>query len=436
MRLLEQIRRKRDGGALTPEEIAGFVREVTAGRVPDYQAAAWLMAVAIRGMTPDETAALTTAMIDSGARLDLSRYGSRAVDKHSTGGVGDKTSLVLVPLAVACGAIVPGMSGRGLGHTGGTLDKLEAIPGFRTDLSLEACYAALERVGGCLIGQTGTIAPADRTLYALRDVTGTVESVPLIASSILSKKIAEGISGLVLDVKVGSGAFMTSLSRARDLAAELVRLGTAHDVRTVARLTAMDQPLGLAVGNALEVIEATETLKGRGPADLIAICLDLTAEMLLLAGVAPDLDQARDRAVRALEGGQGLETWRRMIEHQSGDPRVVDDYARLPGASSRQMVLAARSGFIAGLEARAIGLASGRLGAARETVHDCVDPAVGIVLSKKVGDRVARGEPLAEVHYTDPSRLEEALREIEGAVRIADEPAHPGPLTLDRVEAA
>jgi len=393
------------------------------------------MAVAIRGMTPDETDALTAAMIDSGARLDLSPYGSRAVDKHSTGGVGDKVSLVLVPLAAACGAIVPGMSGRGLGHTGGTLDKLEAIPGFRTDLSLEACYAALERVGGCLIGQTRTIAPADRTLYALRDVTGTVESVPLIAASILSKKIAEGISGLVLDVKVGSGAFMPSLSRARDLAGELVRLGTAHNVRTVARLTAMDQPLGLAVGNALEVVEATETLKGRGPADLMAICLDLAAELLLLAGVAPELDQARDRAVRALEGGQGLETWRRMIEHQGGDPRVVDDYARLPGASSRQMVVASRSGFVAGLEARAIGLASGRLGAARGTVDDRVDPAVGIVLSKKVGDRVARGEPVAEVHYTDPSRLEEALRQIEAAVRITDEPADPGPLTLDRVEA-
>ncbi len=338
MRTADVIRHKRDGGELDGAQIRHFVAGVTDGTLPDYQATAMLMAIVLRGMSERETAALTDAMVQSGVRVAFPGLPTVPVDKHSTGGVGDKTSLILAPLAVACGAVVPMMSGRGLGHTGGTLDKLESIPGFRTALSLDELRSAIATVGGALIGQTAEIAPADRRLYALRDVTGTVESIPLISASIMSKKIAEGIGGLVLDVKTGAGAFMKTLEDSRRLARSLVAIGNASGVRTEALITRMDAPLGRAVGNASEVIESLETLKGRGPADLESLSVTLAARMLVLAGVAADAADAECRVRAALASGAGLETFRRMIEHQGGDPAVVDDYTRLPAAPDEHRV--------------------------------------------------------------------------------------------------
>src|SRR5438132_110284 len=325
MRAVDIIRKKRDGLALEGAEIEAFVRGVTAGDWPDYQAAALLMAICLRGMTPAETACLTRAMVHSGEKVDLSDLPGPKVDKHSTGGVGDKTSLILAPLAAACGVIVPMMSGRGLGHTGGTLDKLEAIPGFRVGLSLPEFRTALRKVGCALIGQTAEIAPADKVLYALRDVTATVESIALISASIMSKKIAEGIEALVMDVKCGRGAFMKNRPDAQRLAESLVAIGRANGVRTQALLTAMDVPLGRAVGNSLEVIECLETLKGQGPADLEALGVALAGRMLLLAGAAAELPQAEAKVREALASGRGLEKFREVIARQGGDPRVVDD---------------------------------------------------------------------------------------------------------------
>src|SRR3954463_2659534 len=326
MRAVDIIMKKRDGGALDRAEIAFFVDGVTSGALPDYQASALLMAILLRGMTRDETAWLTDAMVRSGVRIDLRDLPGAKVDKHSTGGVGDKTSLVVAPVAAACGLQVPMMSGRGLGHTGGTLDKVEAIPGFRVNLTLEEMLAALEKTGCAMIGQTDRIAPADRKLYALRDVTGTVESIPLISASIMSKKIAEGIDALVLDVKTGSGAFMKTEADSRRLAESLVAIGNASGVKTEAIITAMESPLGHAVGNALEVIECLEVLKGRGPQDLIDVSVELTARMLVLGKVAPDGAAAGDQVRRAIASGAGLERFRQIIELQGGDPKVVDDY--------------------------------------------------------------------------------------------------------------
>jgi pyrimidine-nucleoside phosphorylase len=420
MRAVDIIARKRDGAALAREEIFSFVAGVTAGSWPDYQSSALLMAIVLRGMTAQETAWLTEAMVDSGVRVNLSDIQGVKVDKHSTGGVGDKTSLILAPLATACGLKVPMMSGRGLGHTGGTLDKLEAIPGFRVNLSLEELKASLVRVGCAMIGQTSQIAPADKKLYALRDVSGTVESVPLISASIMSKKIAEGISALVLDVKTGSGAFMKTEADSRRLAESLVSIGNASGVKTEAIITSMDAPLGRAVGNALEVVECLEVLKGRGAPDLVAISTELTARMLVVGGVAPDRADAERRARAAIASGEGLERFRRIIENQGGDPRVVDDYGRLPSAPFRHLVTAPQAGVLRGLDAALVGRASVALGAGRDRVDQDVDPAVGIMVMAAPGDRVGKGDPVLELHYRERSRLDAALPLATGAIAIAD----------------
>jgi pyrimidine-nucleoside phosphorylase len=426
MRAVDIILKKRDGGALSRDEVRWFVAGVTGGTLPDYQASALLMAIVWRGMTRDETAWLTDAMVHSGERVDLADVPGVKVDKHSTGGVGDKTSLILAPLAAACGVPVPMMSGRGLGHTGGTLDKLEAIPGFRVNLSLDEMRAALARVGCAMIGQTSRIAPADKVLYALRDVTGTVESIPLISASIMSKKIAEGIDALVLDVKTGGGAFMKTEADSRRLAESLVAIGNASGVKTEAVITAMDAPLGRAVGNALEVVECLEVLKGRGPADLIAVSVELTARMLVLGRVASDRADGERRARAALGSGAGLERFRQIIQMQGGDPSVVDDHARLPAAPHRHLVKAARDGFVTRVDAERVGRASVALGAGRDRVEDPVDPAVGILVEAKPGDAVHAGDPLLELHYRDRARLERALALVGDAVTLGDtRPAVP-----------
>lgn len=433
MRATDIIRTKRDGGSLTRPEIEFVVGGVTDGTLPDYQTAALLMAIVLRGMTPEETAWLTDAMVRSGARVDLSAVPGVKVDKHSTGGVGDKTSLVLAPLAAACGVKVPMMSGRGLGHTGGTLDKLEAIPGFRVDLSLEDLRAALAATGCAMLGQTRQVAPADKKLYALRDVTATVESVPLITASIMSKKIAEGIDALVLDVKTGRGAFMKTLEESRRLARSLVDTGNRSGVRTEALITAMDAPLGRAVGNTLEVVECVETLKGRGPADLEELSVRLAARMVRLAGLAGSDGEAERAVRRALDSGTGLETWRQIVAHQGGDPRTVDDYGLLPSAPERHMLRAPRTGYLASLDAERIGRASVALGAGRSRVDDPVDPGVGIVLQAKPGDPVREGEPVLEIHYRSSGALEAALERLEGAVEIEDAAPRLSPLVIEEI---
>jgi pyrimidine-nucleoside phosphorylase len=433
MRAVDIILSKRDGRPLTREEIGFFVDGVTAGTLPDYQASALLMAILLRGMTAEETALLTDAMVHSGVRVDLRDIPGVKVDKHSTGGVGDKTSLILAPLAAACGVPVPMMSGRGLGHTGGTLDKLEAIPGFRVNLSLEEMKAALATIGCAMIGQTAQIAPADKKLYALRDVTGTVESIPLISASIMSKKIAEGIDALVLDVKTGSGAFMKTEADSRRLAESLVAIGNASGVRTEAIITAMESPLGRAVGNAVEVIECIEVLKGRGPQDLIDVSIELAARMLVLGRVANDLPAAVLQVQRAIASGAGLERFRKIIEVQGGDPRVVDDYQRLPHVADRHIVTASRGGFVTALNAELVGRASVALGAGRDRVEDPVDPAVGIMVIAKPGEAVTAGAPVLELHFRDRARLEAAMRLTNQAIAIGDQPPAPGRLIVGEV---
>ena len=433
MRAVDIILSKRDGRSLTREEIRFFVDGVTAGSLPDYQASALLMAILLRGMTSDETAWLTDAMVHSGVRVDLAAIPGVKVDKHSTGGVGDKTSLILAPLAAACGVPVPMMSGRGLGHTGGTLDKLEAIPGFRVNLSLDEMKTALARVGCAMIGQTAQIAPADKKLYALRDVTGTVESIPLISASIMSKKIAEGIDALVLDVKTGSGAFMKTEADSRRLAESLVSIGNASGVKTEAIITAMDAPLGRAVGNALEVVECIDVLKGGGPADLVDVSVELTARMLVLGKVARDRGEAEQKVRGAIRSGAGLDRFRQIVEAQGGDPKVVDDDARLPHVSDRHVVGADRAGFVSRLDAELIGRASVALGAGRDRVEDPVDPAVGIMVLAKPGDAVRAGDPILELHYRDRARLDTATRLASQAVTIGDQRPAATRLIVDEV---
>jgi pyrimidine-nucleoside phosphorylase len=431
MQPLDLIRRKRDGGAFDREQIEAFIAGVTDGTLPDYQAAALLMAIALKGMTAEETAWLTDAMVRSGVRVHFDGLDSVPVDKHSTGGVGDKTSLILAPLAVACGAVVPMMSGRGLGHTGGTLDKLAAIPGFRTALSLDEFHAAIRKTRCALIGQTAEIAPADRRLYALRDVTGTVESIPLISASILSKKIAEGVGGLVLDVKSGRGAFMKTIAESRALAHSLVRIGEAAGLRTEAVITAMDAPLGRTVGNANEVIESIEVLKGAGPEDTRDLSVLLAVRLLILAGIAAGEEEG-ERAVRnALSSGAGLETFRRIIESQGGDPRVVDDYSRLPHAPLEHPVRAPQAGFV-WLDAERIGQAAVALGAGRARLDDVIDPAVGIEVIAREGTAVGSGDVVLLLRHRG-ERLSHAVALAEQGVRILDEPPPVRPLVLERV---
>jgi pyrimidine-nucleoside phosphorylase len=433
MLAVDLIRRKRDGGALDRAAIDYFVASVTDGSLPDYQASALLMAILLRGMTAEETAWLTDAMVRSGVRMAFGALDAVPVDKHSTGGVGDKTSLILAPLAVACGAVVPMMSGRGLGHTGGTLDKLEAIPGFRTNLSLDEFKTAIATVRCALIGQTSEIAPADKRLYALRDVTGTVESIPLISASIMSKKIAEGIGALVLDVKTGSGAFMKTLDDSRALARSLVSIGLASGVRTEALITRMDAPLGRMVGNATEVIESIDVLKGKGPADLEELSVLLAARMLVTAGLASDEPDALTRVRKALSSGAGVEVFRKIIEHQGGDPRVIDDYTHLPEAPDETIVPAARTGVVQSIEAESIGRAAVALGAGRARLDDVIDPGVGIRIAAHVGERVNRGDPVVILRHRGERGLGPARALIESAIGIGDAAVDRLPLVVDRV---
>jgi pyrimidine-nucleoside phosphorylase len=433
MRAVDLIRTKRDGGQLDRASLDWFVEGVTGGSLPDYQASALLMAIVLRGMTAAETAALTDAMVRSGVRVEFNGLRATPVDKHSTGGVGDKTSIVLAPLAAACGAPVPMMSGRGLGHTGGTLDKLESIPGFRTALSLDELRRSVDRIGCALIGQTAEVAPADKKLYALRDVTGTVESIPLITASIMSKKIAEGIGGLVLDVKYGDGAFMKTTADARALAESLVDTGELAGVRTEALLTAMDAPLGRLVGNALEIVESIETLKGRGPSELESLSVEFAARMLVLSGIDTELDAATARVRGALASGAGVEKLRQIIENQGGDPRVVDDYARMPAAPDRDALAAPRDGVVAAMRAEAVGRAAVVLGAGRDRLDAAIDPAVGFTIAAPVGTRVKAGDPVIEIHHRGGRGLAEARRLLAGAIAIADEPPARPPLVLDRI---
>jgi pyrimidine-nucleoside phosphorylase len=414
------IERKRDGGALRAEEWRELIFAYAEDRVPDYQISALLMAILWRGLTPGELDALTDAMIDSGDRLRWDGFDLPLVDKHSTGGVGDKTSLILAPMLAACGVAVPMMSGRGLGHTGGTLDKLEAIPGFRTQLSLRETEAQVRRIGCAMIGQTPEIAPADKRLYALRDVTATVESIPLISASIMSKKLAEGLTGLVLDVKTGSGAFLPEVSQALELARTMIGLGESHGCRTVALLTAMDRPLGRACGNALEVEESIAGLSGEGPADLMEVTYALGVEMLLTSSVAPDATDARRRLEHAIASGSALESFGRLIEAQGGNPAVLEDPSVLPQADVIEIVAAPRDGIVSRVEPRRIGRAIIELGGGRQQVDDVVDPAVGFVITTKPGDAVRAGEPIASVHARTAADAERAAVSLLQAIEIGE----------------
>ncbi len=435
MRAVDLIRQKRDGGALDRAAIDFFIAGVTDGTLPDYQASALLMAIVLRGMSPEETAALTDAMVRSGIRVEYPGITGTPVDKHSTGGVGDKTSLILAPLAAAAGAHVPMMSGRGLGHTGGTLDKLEAIPGFRTGLSLAQLRRALSEVGCAMIGQTAEIAPADKKLYALRDVTGTVESIPLICASIMSKKIAEGIGGLVLDVKTGGGAFMKTLPESRRLAESLVSIGVASGVRTEAVITNMDAPLGRMVGNSLEVVECIETLKRRGPRDVEDLSVLLAARMLIVADVESDEPAALARVRTALTSGAGIEKLKAIIQFQGGDPRVVDRYELLPSAPDRHDIVATNDGYVSALLAEEIGRAAVSLGAGRGKLDDVIDPGVGIEIIAHVGEAVRRGQPVLRVHHRSGHGLADALPLLDRAVQITATPPAERSIVVERIGA-
>jgi pyrimidine-nucleoside phosphorylase len=432
-RAIAVIRKKRDGGELSRYEIESLVNAYTRGEIPDYQVSAWLMAVVLRGMTRAEAAALTDAMLRSGEVLDLSSLPAKKVDKHSTGGVGDKTSLVLAPLAAAAGVAVPMISGRGLGHTGGTLDKLEAIPGFNVNLSLAQFRRVLETCGCAMIGQTAEIAPADRKLYALRDVTGTVESPYLICASIMSKKLAEGIDALVLDVKTGSGAFMKTEKDAAFLAELMVETGERMGKLVVALITDMDQPLGCRIGNALEVIEVVEVLRGEGPKDLRQLCLELAGWMLHLGGVSDTVAEGRKQSEKLIASGKALDKFRQMVELQGGDPRAVDDPKKLPQARHAMMLSSPKDGYLASLQCEEVGIACVILGGGRERKEDSVDPAVGIVLHKKVGDAVSAGEPLATIYYNAETRVARARQLLEESYQIADSRVHENRPLIHRV---
>lgn len=426
--LVELIEWKRDGNRHTEEEIARIVHAFTQGEMPDYQMSAWLMAAFLRGLDADETVWLTRAMRDSGAVVDLSGVGMPVADKHSTGGVGDKTTLVLAPLVASCGVAVAKMSGRGLGHTGGTLDKLESIPGFRVEMSVESFVEQVKRVGIAVIAQSPDICPADKKMYALRDVTGTVPSIPLIVGSIISKKAAGGASAIVLDVKTGSGAFMKTEDEARALARELQRVGHALGLKIQCVVSDMDQPLGRTVGNALEVCEAVRTLKGEGPEDLQELCLELGARMLRLAGVAASDAEGRAALERSLREGRALETFARWVEAQGGDPRIVEDPSLLPAAEFSTVLTADRDGFVGGFDAEGVGRAALALGAGRHRKEDAIDPGAGVVLAVKRGDRVVRGDALATAYASTLDRLEAGVERLRASITVTDEPPAPTPL--------
>jgi len=416
------IRKKRDGGELSNSEIQSVVDAYTRGEIPDYQVSAWLMSVVLRGMTRAETAALTDAMLHSGQVLDLSSIRQKKVDKHSTGGVGDKTSLVLAPVAAAAGVTVPMISGRGLGHTGGTLDKLESIPGFNVNLSVPQFRKVLETCGCAMIGQTAEIAPADRKLYALRDVTATVESPYLICASIMSKKLAEGIDALVLDVKTGSGAFMKTEKDAAFLAELMVETGERMGKQVVALITDMDQPLGNMIGNALEVVEVGEILRDEGPEDLRQLCLELAGWMLHLGGVSATVAEGKQQSAKLIASGKALDKCRQMVELQGGDPRFIDDPKILPQAQHTIEVTGTSAGYVRSMQCEQIGTACIILGGGRERKEDSVDPAVGIVLHKKVTDPVSAGESIATIYYNAEARAVRAKQLIGQSYQIADSP--------------
>ncbi len=427
------ITRTRDGLGLSREEIRFMINGYTEGRVPDYQMAAWCMAVYFQGLSSEATAELTMAMVDSGEVLTWPELGGQLVDKHSTGGVGDKTTLVLLPWVAAAGVRIAKMSGRGLGHTGGTLDKLSAIPGFRFDLNRTEFIQAVEEAGLAVVGQTGNLVPADKKLYALRDVTATVDSIPLIASSIMSKKIAAGASRIVLDVKVGSGAFMQDLSSARLLAETMVDIGTKTGRRTTALVTNMDQPLGHAVGNALEVREAVATLQGSGPEDLTELCLALGAEMLIQAEKAETPEEGRQLLLQAMEKGLPIERFRAMIAAQGGDPRVIEEPELLPQAPVCLEAVAPSSGYVSRIDAREIGLIAMELGAGRQRIDDEIDLSAGLELLVKVGDQLQQGQVMARVYGPAPESVNSAARRIEAAIELIGSPTEPLPLILARV---
>jgi pyrimidine-nucleoside phosphorylase len=431
----ELIARKRDGGELAAADLRTFFQGYLQGSIAEYQMSAFLMTVFFRGLSSAELAELVDIILHSGIVVDLGAVRGRKVDKHSTGGVGDKVSIVLAPLVASLGVPVPMMSGRGLGHSGGTVDKLESIPGFRTQLGTDAYRDQIARIGCALITQTDEVAPLDRRLYALRDVTGTVESIPLIASSIMSKKLAEGIDALVLDVKTGNGAFMPEHARARRLALTMIDIGTRHGKDVVALITAMDRPLGYAIGNALEIEECIDTLHGGGPADLRAITIAEAAEMLVLGGVAEDLAAAEASAAAALDDGRAADRFRQIIEAQDGNPAVVDDPALLPQAPVRQVLTCDADGFVEAMDVRAIGMAAVKLGAGRQTLGAAIDPAVGFHVTKKTGDAVRQGEPWATVHAADDSAAADAARALRAAVRFGAEPGDALPLIVERLTA-
>lgn len=428
MRVYDLIHKKRDGGKLTSGEINFLIQGYTAGEIPDYQMAALAMAVFFRGMDPEETAALTTAMVDSGQRVDLSSIAGKKVDKHSTGGVGDTTTLILAPLVAAAGVPVPKMSGRGLGHTGGTIDKLESISGFKVELGQAEFIATVNRVKMAVVGQTANLAPADKKLYALRDVTATIDSIPLIASSVMSKKIAAGADAIVLDVKCGTGAFMKTEEAAVRLGKAMVEIGRKVGRETIAVISDMSQPLGNAIGNALEVREAVETLQGRGPARLTELCLILGAQMLVLGGRARTADEGREILEKLLRSGTGLAKFKEFVAAQGGDPRVGDDPGLLPQAAYRLLVPAPQDGFIQRIDAEVVGLSAMLLGAGRAKKEDVIDLAVGVQVVRNLGDRVRAGEPLAEIYTQDREKARIATEKLLSAYKIGPEPVQPPPL--------
>lgn len=436
MRPVDLVVKKRDGGTFTREEIRFLVDGYTRGEIPDYQLSALLMAILWRGMTTEETAALTQAMIDSGEVLDLSRLPGPLVDKHSTGGVGDKTSLIIAPLAAACGLQVPMMSGRSLGHTGGTLDKLESIPGYRTNLSKEEFVSCISRAGFAMIGQSEAVVPADRKMYALRDVTGTVESIPLITASIMSKKFAEGAQSLVFDVKCGSGAFMKDLDSARALARSLVGTGVGLGRGVAAVISDMDQPLGRKVGNFLEVVECVEAMKGKGPADLVELSLRLTGWMLVLGGKAGGIDDAVAAARARLEDGSALERFLENVKLQGGNVECVKDPSKGPRARLERALVSDADGAVERIDAYKVGIASVVLGAGRSRKEDITLPGVGIELFKVQGDRVRRGEKLALLHADDERKLEEALELCRTAFRLGAKALPAGSRVMEEIKGA
>jgi pyrimidine-nucleoside phosphorylase len=433
MRTVDLIHKKRDGGELTGEEISYLVESYNSGAIPDYQISAFLMAVYFAGMTDREVSALTDSIVRSGETVDLSSIPGPKVDKHSTGGVGDKTSLIAAPLAAAAGVIVPKISGRALGHTGGTLDKLESIPGMRTNLSLDEFRKQLTEIGLCFIGQSNEVAPADGKFYALRDVTATVDSIPLIASSIMSKKLTVGSDALVLDVKVGAGAFMKRQVDARRLAQMMVGIGRRVDRRVQALITDMSQPLGYAVGNAVEVMEVSQVLHNEGPDDLKRLSLELAARMIFLAKIVPTLDDARELALQKLADGSAFRKFRDVIQAQGGDPKALDKFELLPNATGMREIASPRAGYVTAIDAEDIGAASGMMGAGRDKKEDKIDPAVGIILEAKIGDKVEAGSVLCRLYYTKEDKVDEAADMVEDAFRISSQKPDTRELILEVV---